>query len=202
MKWDYQRLGTWSEAATACATVVGLVVAVGALIVAAIAYRSATNDANTKLSADALLAWNTRQPVNSRPCFDLMKKFGDGEWMAIINRTDVVLKSLSEDVQACFSDQDNEELATLFDRKANRLTRKGSFLLSNRLNETFDADEYIAALILKGVGNQEMFLPVVGFICRDDQKILEKLPRTNEQINKSFQAVRDLISRPKPYGCS
>ena len=190
-KWDVAKLGTASQAVSAMAAVI-------AFCVAFTAYYASTREAKNKLSADAILEWNRRQPPNTRPCLELMAKFNEKHWSEIVARHPLPVPDLEDLVRACFSDQDEDKLTNFF--KDGALTRKGSFLIASRLNDMFDADTFIASFLLKNIGNPEMFQRIGAVICRDDEPILKRLPNI-PRINDSFVAVRQYIKSSQPNGC-
>jgi hypothetical protein len=189
--WNFAKFGSVSQVVSASAAVIAFCVAV-------VAYLATTGEAKNKLSADAILSWNGRQPPNSRPCLELMTKFDEAHWSEIIARRPLSVLIFKDLVLACFSDQDEDELPKLFDGET--LTRKGAFLVASRLNDMLEADSFIASFLLKQIGNPQMFDRIAAVICRDDEPIIKRLPDI-PRINDSFVAVRQYIKSSHPYGC-
>ena len=200
MPWDTKKVGTISEAISAGTAVFAVIVALGAAVVAWRNYKSSIAEEENKLSANAILEWDHRQPVNTRPCIELMLKFGPDDWAKVVARRELSLPTLREEVLACLSDQDEEPLKALFKDSSSTLTRKGTFLIANRLNEMLDADNLIAGFLLKKIGNPEMLKSIGDIICRDDRPIINGLPDI-PRINASFASIREYIDPKRSDGC-
>jgi hypothetical protein len=118
-----------------------------------------------------------------------MLKFTANDWSSIVEREKFSLPGLKPEILKCLSDQDDAALATLFDEETGTLTAKGSYELASRLNAMLEADSFIAAFILKDVGNTQIFSRIGELICSDDKPIIAKLPDL-PRIKDAFQSLR------------
>src|SRR5215813_9884771 len=189
--WDITS-GNISQMVSAGMAMLALVVGLFALGVAWHNYRGSIAEQKNKLSADAMLEWSRRQPVNTRPCLELMSNFEENHWKQIVERQPMELSKLKGFVLACLSDQDPKELPRAFDKNSGQLSSYGSFLLASRANEMLDADSFIAGFLLKKIGDQDMLKPIGDAICRDDASIIGKLPNI-KRLNESFLSLRQYV---------
>jgi hypothetical protein len=195
----YQKWGSRAQWVSAFVAILGVLAALYAF-----SYYSANlYEQKNKLSADALSAWSTRQPSNTRPCLELLSKLTTNEWTKIIARKEFSVSSreggespLVGDARACFSDQDDLDKFL----KDGSLTLRGVALLASRANAILEADDFIVSFILQKIGNQEMLYRVADLICRDDPQIIDSLP-TDPRTRDSFTQLRKFRDALSPDGC-
>jgi|SRR5580700_4912754 hypothetical protein len=198
----YDGMRAWGAVVSAVAAICALSVAVVALLVARHNYDSSIAEAKNKIAADTLLEWARRQPLNTRPCLELMAKFETADWNEIAARHEVQLTpTTKEGVLACFSDLSRNELPELYDQSNNKLTRRGASLVAQRANQMLSADNFVASFMVHNIGNIGLYTRVGEAICQEDRTIIERLPNI-PSITASFASIRQYIALPKPNGCS
>jgi hypothetical protein len=139
----------------------------------------------------ALLDWSHDQPVSAAKCVELVAAMDQTTFNALIDRAQIELPTiLHEKAQRCFSDMDIDLLPKFFDGE--RLTRRGSSLVAERVRNALNADEHVARAVKYELGNKEMIDEgIKNAIKAEDSKIIEMLDAKLER--KSYSPLTDYL---------
>ena len=147
----YDAMRAWGAAISATVAIIAAFVATGALAVGWHNYED-------KMAVDAIFEWNRQRPPNSAPCLRFLVRLEPKDWSEIVNRHEVPLaEELKDYVLGCLSDQSKNELLELYDDTNNKLTRRGAAFIVRRTNQMFNADNFVAGLIIRKIGNTELY---------------------------------------------
>jgi hypothetical protein len=117
-----------------------------------------------------------RRPLNSPICRRLTIMLDDPRFKQLLNREQIDLSTDEQKRQAkaCFSDQKQEELDTLF-TKTGELKPRGAAILAERVNLILETDEDIAQAINASIAHRELLRDEMRCVMELDYRIVQKV---------------------------
>jgi hypothetical protein len=182
---DYKRTTAWM-------TAVGTLIAVGALFAtlyqASLLRRQIEDDQERyrrQTALQLLIELEKSRPVNAAMCRRLVVMLLDDDgFRSLLNREPVTFSSndLKRQAKACFSDEKQEDLATLFTNDGG-LTNRGTSMLADRMNKILNADEDIAVAVNAGIAHGELIQEEMPCLIHVAGMVVNKVDDMREYSN-------------------
>jgi hypothetical protein len=138
------------------------------------------------------------RPFTSKHCLGAFAKLTQDQVTSVHDRRRVVLKNGQPGLVAqCFSDLDDKELSSLYEKNSPEevvLSPRGSSNLAQRVNAALDKDVFLASLINNNVADRKLLLDQYAQrLCIDEKDVVFRVEQLGSEEKAIVSPLRQFI---------